>query len=98
MNSPITPRPSRSGCCTPTDEILDDLAKTEYPAHFHPARAVSWLIEDLARTRRRLDKALHPDTSTHDHQPAKTPAASPPHRPQQARRPLTAAGLTNQLP
>ena len=59
-----------------TDEILDDLAKTAYPAHFHPASAVFWLIEDLVHTRYRLDKALHPDASTYDQQGRCRPSAS----------------------
>ena len=40
------------------DDILDDLAKTAYPAHFQPRSAVFWLIENLARTRYRLHKTL----------------------------------------
>ncbi len=43
------------------DQVLDDLAQTAYPAHFHPRSAAFWLIEDLVHTHCRLDKALHPD-------------------------------------
>jgi hypothetical protein len=40
------------------DEILNDLAQTAYPAHFHPRSAVFWLIENLVHTRYRLHKTL----------------------------------------
>ena len=43
------------------DEIINDLAQTAYPAHFHPRSAACWLIENLTHTRHRLHKTLHPD-------------------------------------
>ena len=47
------------------DDILDDLAQTAYPAHFHPRSAVFWLIEGLAHTRYRLHKTLITAGLTH---------------------------------
>ena len=41
------------------DDILDDLARTAYPAHFQPRSAVFWLIENLIHTRYRLHKTLN---------------------------------------
>ncbi len=51
------------------DEIVDDLAQTAYPAHFHPRSAVFWLVEDLVHIRYRLHKALRPDPGSHHQDP-----------------------------
>lgn len=59
------------------DEILDDLAHTAYPAHFHPRSAVFWLTEDLIHTGYRLRKALHPDAANHDQDPGGDTCAKP---------------------
>lgn len=48
-----------------TDEIINDLAQTAYPAHFHPRSAAFWLIEDLTHTRHRLHQTLHQTGLTH---------------------------------
>ncbi len=80
-----------------SDEITGDLAQAVYPAHFHPRSAVFWLTEDLIHIGDRLHKAIHPDNDNSD-QPGGRTAATPPHRPEQAQRPLPATGLTTQLP
>ena len=51
--------------------------KPPTPAHFHPRSAVFWLIEDLARTRYRLHKTLHPDARSDDQDPGEDTRAKP---------------------
>lgn len=60
-----------------TDEIIDDLAQAAYAAHFHPRSAVFWLVEDLVHTQYRLNRALHPDTGSHDQDPGQDTHAEP---------------------
>ena len=42
---------SRTGCCTPRGDILDELARFADDGHFHPYSAAWWLIEDLGHLR-----------------------------------------------
>jgi hypothetical protein len=59
------------------DEILDDLAQTAYPAHFHPRSAVFWIIENLAHTQYRLSRTLRPETVSHGQDHAEDTFAKP---------------------
>jgi hypothetical protein len=80
-----------------SDEITGDLAQAAYPPTSTPAvpSSGSPKTSSTSATGRTRPSIQATTTAT---SPTRRTAATPPHRPEQAQRPLSATGLTTQLP